>query len=88
MITVSIAELKDKLSHFLNLVAQGKVVEVSKRNIPIARLAPIASSARNRTKLGCGRGTGVILGSPLDPMISGEDWEMLSSAEPTSKPSP
>ncbi len=40
MKTANIGDLKDNLSKFINLVEQGQVIEICKRNIPVALLVP------------------------------------------------
>jgi prevent-host-death family protein len=42
---VKIAELKDRLSEHLRAVEQGAEVVVTDRNRPIARIAPVSTSA-------------------------------------------
>ncbi len=74
----NIAELKNNLSKFLSLVEKGEEVKICKRNIPIARLAPIKTKEiKNHTQLGCGQGTAQILDDLTEPMIPSENWEML-----------
>lgn len=41
MDTVSVSELKARLSHYLRVVKQGGEVQVLDRGIPVARLAPV-----------------------------------------------
>lgn len=41
MITVNVHQAKANLSHYLDLVQQGKRVVVAKRNIPIAEIKPL-----------------------------------------------
>jgi len=41
--TASIAELKARLSEFLGLVKRGEEVIVTERNVPVARLSPLAN---------------------------------------------
>ena len=77
MKVANIAELKNRLSEFLALVEQGEEIEIRKRNIPIARVVPIARKRVNRTKLGCGVGTGQVLGDLTEPLIPEEAWEMF-----------
>ena len=73
----NIAEFKNHLSEYLAAVANGEQVEVRKRNTPLARVVPIRRPTRNRTVLGCGRGSVVVKGDLTAPMIPGADWEML-----------
>ena len=77
MIVTNIAEFKNRLSKFIALVEQGEEVEIRKRNIPIARLVPLADRKRNHTQLGCGRGSVKIKSDLTEPMIPGDHWEML-----------
>jgi antitoxin (DNA-binding transcriptional repressor) of toxin-antitoxin stability system len=78
MKTVNIGELKDNLSKFINFVEQGEVIQICKRNIPIALLVPHGSQKKpNRTQLGCGIGTLQVKGDLTEPLIPEESWEML-----------
>lgn len=72
-----IAELKNRISEFISAVEKGEEVEVRKRNAPIARIVPIRKGKANATKLGCGKGTGRILGDMTEPLIPEDSWEML-----------
>ncbi len=78
MKTANIGDLKDNLSKFINFVEQGEVVEIRKRNIPIALLVPHHSERTpNRTQLGCGLGTVRIKGDLTEPLIPEDSWDML-----------
>jgi antitoxin (DNA-binding transcriptional repressor) of toxin-antitoxin stability system len=78
MKSTNIGELKDNLSKFISYVEQGEVVEIRKRNIPIALLVPHGSKKTgNHTKLGCGTGTVQIKGDLTEPLIPEDSWEML-----------
>lgn len=78
MKVANIGEFKNNLSKLLAVVEQGEVVEIRKRNVPIARLVPFESKQRlNRTKLGCGRGSVQVKADLTDPLIPEESWEML-----------
>ena len=78
MKTANIGNLKDNLSKFISLVEQGEVIEICKRNIPIALLVPHGSKKRkNRTQLGCGAGTVQINGDLTEPLIPEDRWDML-----------
>jgi prevent-host-death family protein len=80
MKTANIGELKDNLSKFIRSVEQGEVVEICKRNIPIALLVPHNSrKTGNRTQLGCGLGTVRINGDLTEPLIPVESWDMFKS---------
>jgi antitoxin (DNA-binding transcriptional repressor) of toxin-antitoxin stability system len=78
MKTTNIGELKDNLSKFIHFVEQGEVIEICKRNIPIALLVPHCSKKKpNRTQLGCGVGTVQVNGDLTQPLIPEDSWEML-----------
>jgi prevent-host-death family protein len=73
----NIAELRNRISEYLALVEEGEEIEVRKRNVPIARIMPALKMKQNKTRLGCGKGTGSILSDPTEPFIPAKDWEML-----------
>lgn len=50
MKTANIAELKSRLSEFPSLVEQEEEIEIRKRNVPIARVVPLAPKRRNKTR--------------------------------------
>jgi prevent-host-death family protein len=75
----NIAEFKNRLSEYLTLVGQGEEIEVRKYNIPVARVIPVHRPGRNKTRLGCGRGSVEIEGDLTEPLIPVDDWEMLRS---------
>ena len=75
----NIAEFKNRLSEYLALVDQGEEVEVRKYNIPIARVIPVHRPGRNRTRLGCGRGSVEIAADLTEPLLPPDEWEMLSA---------
>ena len=77
MKTANIGELKDNLSKFIGFVEQGEVVEIRKRNVPIALLVPHNSKKTgNDTQLGCGKGTVQIKGDLTEPLIPEDNWDM------------
>jgi prevent-host-death family protein len=47
-ITVSIRELKSRLSHYLRLAKAGQIVEITYRGKPIGRIVTVASSLEER----------------------------------------
>ena len=78
----SIAELKNNLSKFISLVEDGEEITICKQNIPIAHVVPISGNGRkNKTKLGCGKGSAEILGDLTDPLIPMKNWEMVNNNE-------
>ncbi len=77
MTAANIGEIKSHFSRYLSLVEKGESVQVCKRNVAIAQIIPIASAAKNKTKLGCGKGTVRIHGDLTEPAMSSNDWNML-----------
>jgi prevent-host-death family protein len=73
----NIAEFKNKLSEYLSLVDQGEEIEVRRYNVPVARVVPVRRPGKNKTRLGCGRGSVEIEGDLTEPLIPVDDWEML-----------
>jgi len=47
-ITVSIRELKSRLSHYLRLAKAGQIVEITYRGKPVGRIVTVASSLEER----------------------------------------
>jgi len=80
----NIAELKNHLSAFISLVEKGEEIEVRKRNIPIAKLIPFKKVKKNKTVLGCGKGSVTIFNDITEPLIPVDYWEMIKSNENTS----
>ncbi len=75
----NIAEFKNRLSEYLALVGKGEEIEVRKYNIPIAKVIPVFRPGRNKTRLGCGRGSVKIAVDLTEPLIPSNEWEMLSA---------
>lgn len=73
----NIADFKNRLSRYLAAVERGEEVEVRKRNVPVARVVPVSRKPKNRTSLGCGRGSVVIKGDLTEPLMPESDWDML-----------
>jgi prevent-host-death family protein len=73
----NVAELKKHLSAYVAMAEEGESIEVRRRNVPVARLVGIAHTASNRTQLGCGRGTGTVLGDLAEPLLPTDRWDML-----------
>lgn len=46
--TVSIRELKTRLSHYLRMAKAGETVEITERGIPIGRIVPTALPVEDR----------------------------------------
>ncbi len=78
MKVANIGELKNNLSKFIGFVEQGEVVQICKRNVPVAKLVPHESKKTgNHTRLGCGEGTVKIKGDLTEALIPEENWDML-----------
>lgn len=78
MKSANIADIKNNLSRYIALVEQGEVIEVCKRNVPVAHFVPASPpKGKNRTRLGCGRETGRIVGDVMEPALPAEAWDML-----------
>jgi prevent-host-death family protein len=50
MTTVNVATLKEKLSHYLNLVKKGHEIVVTSHRHPVARILPTAAPASRVTE--------------------------------------
>jgi len=72
----NIADIKANLSRFIGRVEGGEVIDICRRNEPVARLSPIQPPQANRTVLGCGEGTVTIHDGLTQPVLEG--WEMHS----------
>ena len=80
MIQVNIADLKSRLSHYVNAVRQGESVTICARNKPVALLSALKSApAANATQLGCLQGTVQIDGDLTEPAMDAGDWDMLQA---------
>lgn len=78
MKVANVAELKNNLSKYLSLVEKGEEIEICKRNLSIAYIIPNrAKDKKNYTKLGCGKGSAIILDDLTKPLIPIKNWEML-----------
>jgi prevent-host-death family protein len=49
-ITVSVRELKTRLSHYLRLAKAGESVEITERGIPIGRIVPTGAPVEDRVE--------------------------------------
>ena len=81
MKSANIAELKNHLSDYLRLVENGEEVEVSKRNVPFARIVPLRKGHENATKLGALAGSVTVHGDLTEPAIAAEEWDMLKESD-------
>ncbi|HMO05735.1 MAG TPA: type II toxin-antitoxin system prevent-host-death family antitoxin [Kiritimatiellia bacterium] len=80
MIKANIANFKDHLSDYLDKVQAGNVVEICKRNVPVAVVTPVGSPHENRTVPGCGANTVRVHVDLTEPVFE-SDWDMLGSDE-------
>lgn len=85
-ISVNIHEAKAQLSHLLNLIEQGEVVEICRRNVPIAEVKKIKKKNKAKRQLGFLKGQVRILPEFFDPM-SEEELALWYDA-PLHNPSP
>ena len=69
MTTVNIEQINNHFSSYLKIVMDGEPVEVCKRNVAVARIVPVLPKAKNRTQLGCGKGSVKINGDITAPAI-------------------
>ena len=76
MILLNIAELKGHLGEYISRAEKGEEIGVCRRNRIVAKLQPVATPHKNRTRLGTGRGTVVIRGDLTEPLIPEESWYM------------
>lgn len=81
MKTANVAEFKKHLSAYLEMVEQGEIVEIRRRNVPVAQLTAVALKRKNHTVLGCGEGSVTYLGEVAEPFMPSEGWEMLSGSD-------
>ena len=76
MTQANVADFKSHLSEYLNKVQAGESVEICKRNIPVAIVMPVQPTRKNRTVLGCGKGSVTIHGDLTEPVM--DSWNMHS----------
>jgi antitoxin (DNA-binding transcriptional repressor) of toxin-antitoxin stability system len=73
----TIAELEKKLSSFLAEVEKGNEVLICREDAPVAKLSPVSSKTRNKSRAGREKGKIQVAGEITGPSIPPEDWEML-----------
>lgn len=81
MLQANVAEFKSHLSEYLQLVQEGESLEIRKRNVPLAKLSPLALAKENKTVLGCGRNSAVIHSDLTEPALEASDWHMLEESK-------
>ena len=57
MITVNVHEAKTHLSHYLDEVEKGQVIQICKRNRPIAEVRHVPAPLRTERPIGLAKGT-------------------------------
>ncbi len=83
MKVATVGELKKNLNKILSVVEHGESIQILRRDIPIARLVPYEpEKKKNRTVLGCGKGTVKIKTDMTEPMIPEASWDMLKNNQP------
>lgn len=65
---MNIHEAKAQLSHLLNLIEKGEVVEICRRNVPIAEVKKIKKKNKAKRQFGLLKGKVHILPEFFDPM--------------------
>lgn len=78
--SVNIAEFKDRLSEFLDLVEKGGEVIVCRRNVPLVKLESLRKPRplkKAGSAIGCMKGSVLIHGDLTEPAIPESDWEMF-----------
>jgi len=70
--TVSIRELKSRLSHYLRRAKAGEIVEITERGKPVGRIVPVAFSLEERIE--AARRSGLVSWNgrklkPLKPVV-------------------
>ncbi len=73
----NIVDIKNNLKHYLDMVAKGAQVTITRRNVAIAKIVPVTEKRENNTSLGCGKGSVEFKGKVTGPLIAESDWEML-----------
>lgn len=80
MNVISAAEFQNDPGKILSFIEKGERIQIRSRNIPIAHIVPYKeNNKKNKTRLGCGRGSVRINADPTEPMIPEENWEMLKN---------
>jgi prevent-host-death family protein len=52
MIQVNLHQIKAQLSKYVEMVEQGEVVVICKRNVPVAEIRPVATKKKKQPELG------------------------------------
>ncbi len=76
---INISELQNDPDKILSFIEKGEKVQIRNQSVPIAHIVPYRKKKKNRTRLGCGRGSAQINADLTEPMIPEENWEMLKN---------
>ena len=68
MIKLNIHQAKTHLSRYLARLKPGEVIQLCKRNVPIAEIRPLPAAAHKRRPLGLAKGKIQIHSSFFDPL--------------------
>ncbi|MGO9597107.1 MAG: type II toxin-antitoxin system Phd/YefM family antitoxin [Isosphaeraceae bacterium] len=68
MIYVDVSQIQADLIGYLDQVARGEIIVVTRGNEPIAELRPVAAARQTPLPLGLGKGMGEICPSFFDPL--------------------
>ena len=68
MTQIDIHQIQDDLPHYLERVARGETIIVTRDAVPIAELRPVSGLRRTPRPLGLGRGLGEIHPSFFEPL--------------------
>lgn len=71
-ISVNIHEAKTNLSHLLDLIEQGEVVEICRRNVPIAEVKKVENKKKAKRQLGFLKGQVHVPPEFFEPMSEEE----------------
>jgi prevent-host-death family protein len=77
METMAISEFKAKCLAVMKRVQKTrKPILITKRGEPVVEIVPAVDPAPTTRRLGCMRGTAVILGDIISPGLDPDEWEM------------
>jgi len=68
MIKLNIHEAKTHLSKYLKYLAQGEVIVLCKRNVPIAEIRPIEQSSNTSRPIGLAKGEFEVIDRFFEPL--------------------
>jgi prevent-host-death family protein len=78
MDVVSASEFKAKCLALLDQVNEtGRPLRITKHGKVVAELVPPRVNQRTGKWLGCGAGTGAILGDIIGPAVDEDEWDVL-----------